>query len=293
MAAQAAGVGVRALQKAFRECLDTTPGAWLLQLRLRRARAALLAADDGTSVTSVAHDNGLDHLGRFARHYGEAFGEAPSETLKASLKLRAAQKRGTHPAISTGSGQGTAAGHGHPRPSSDKKAMVSIECGQIIVESSDIFAAFDRVHDILRRRQHYKRGAVILKRGLEGSALVYSHYRGGMDDARFRVDMNRVNSVLTSARGIVHSVLQKGDSRIENDLDLVTDYAALDASTRSELCVPLIIGGDVVGAINFESDIKNAFDLHDVALASALSFATVGQLETERRSGGLGLSGFI
>ena len=91
-AAKAAGVGLRSLQKAFRECLGTTPSVWLLQLRLRRARQALLAAEHGTSVASAAHDSGLHHLGRFAHHYRKEFGEAPSETLKASLKLRAAER---------------------------------------------------------------------------------------------------------------------------------------------------------------------------------------------------------
>lgn len=292
-AAQAAGVGVRSLQKAFRECLGTTPGAWLLQLRLRRARQALLAAEHGTSVASAAHDSGLHHLGRFARHYREEFGETPSETLKASLKLQAAKTKGQPRAFLSEPRLGRAEGAPNTRPSPDEKAMVSIECGQILLEGTNILAAFDKVHEVLRGRLNYKRGAVILKRGLDGRPLIYSHCRGGMDDARFRMDMNRVNSVLTSARGIVHSVLQEGRTRMENDLDFVADYTALDASIRSELCVPLISGGEVVGAINFESETKNAFDLHDMALASAISFATAGQFQTLRRNGSLGLSGLI
>ena len=109
-----------------------------------------------------------------------------------------------------------------------------------------MIVAWERVHAILSGRLNYKRGAVILKRTLDGRPLIFSHCRGGMEDDRFCADMNRVNSVLASARGIVHSVLQEGTPRIENDLDLVVDYAALDASIRSEMCVPLVIAGDRV-----------------------------------------------
>lgn len=292
-AARVAGVGLRALQLAFRKGLDTTPGTWLLNLRLRRARQLLLAAEDGTSVSSAAHDSGLHHLGRFAQHYRQQFGEAPSDTLAAALELRAVKTPRVPGKISARPGPTPSQGLAKTGPSAEEKAMISIECGQLLADGTDVFAAFDTVHTVLSRRLNYRRGAIILKRSLDGRPLIYSHCRGGMDDDRFRVDMNRVNAVLVSARGIVHSVLQEGRSRLENDLDLVVDYAALDASIKSELCVPLISGGDVVGAINFESDSKNAFDLHDLALASALSFATVGQLQAERRNGSLGLSNRI
>lgn len=75
-------LSVRALQEGFRRDLDTTPMTYLRQVRLRRAREALLAADrDTATVGAVAAGLGILHLGRFASTYREAFGEAPSETL--------------------------------------------------------------------------------------------------------------------------------------------------------------------------------------------------------------------
>ena len=55
---------------------------YLRQVRLRRAREALSAADrDTTTVRAVAVSLGLLHMGRFAAAYREVFGETPSDTL--------------------------------------------------------------------------------------------------------------------------------------------------------------------------------------------------------------------
>lgn len=75
----------RALQAGFRRDLATPPTAYLRDVRLRRAREALTAADrDATTVRAVAVGVGLLHLGRFAAAYREAFGETPSDTLNRS-----------------------------------------------------------------------------------------------------------------------------------------------------------------------------------------------------------------
>lgn len=72
----------RALQAGFRRDLAKPPMAYLREVRLRRARQALIAADpDATSVRAIAVGVGMMHLGRFATAYREAFGETPSDTL--------------------------------------------------------------------------------------------------------------------------------------------------------------------------------------------------------------------
>lgn len=79
-------LSVRALQEGFRRDLDTTPMTYLHEVRLRRARDALQAADSTvTTVGAVAVGLGLLHRGRFAAAYRAAFGESPSETLHSSV----------------------------------------------------------------------------------------------------------------------------------------------------------------------------------------------------------------
>ncbi|WP_141005662.1 helix-turn-helix domain-containing protein [Nocardioides humi] len=81
--ATAAGVGVRALEVAFRRDLGTTPHAFLQRVRLEKARQELLAAggNPGTTVTAVAVRWGFSNVGRFAGLYQQHFGVLPSQTL--------------------------------------------------------------------------------------------------------------------------------------------------------------------------------------------------------------------
>ncbi len=88
--ADAAGVGVRALQAAFRAQIGESPVAYVRRARLERARALLIEADraDGDTVTDVALRSGFAHTGRFAADYRARYGEAPSATLRARRSRR-------------------------------------------------------------------------------------------------------------------------------------------------------------------------------------------------------------
>lgn len=78
---RASGVSRRALHAAFRHFRETTPLAYLHEVRLCRAREMLLTGQ-ADSVTRAAEESGLRHLGRFAREYAVRFGERPSETMR-------------------------------------------------------------------------------------------------------------------------------------------------------------------------------------------------------------------
>jgi AraC-like DNA-binding protein len=85
--AAAARVSVRTLQHDFRHHLQTTPLAYLRQVRLAHAHADLVRnARTGaqTTVTEVATRWGFTHLGRFAGLYKETYGGSPSSTLYGS-----------------------------------------------------------------------------------------------------------------------------------------------------------------------------------------------------------------
>jgi AraC-like DNA-binding protein len=80
---RAAGVSERTLEYAFKEIMGLAPMAYLIPVRLHRARRALLAATHGsTTVAAVALDWGFWHFGEFSRAYRECFGELPSDTLR-------------------------------------------------------------------------------------------------------------------------------------------------------------------------------------------------------------------
>lgn len=79
-----AGMSARALQRGFQEHVGCSPMDYLRDIRLKRARDALSAADPSSelTVTQVALEAGFMHLGRFSVQYRRRFGESPSETLR-------------------------------------------------------------------------------------------------------------------------------------------------------------------------------------------------------------------
>jgi AraC-like DNA-binding protein len=84
-----AGVGIRTVQRCFREYFDLSITDYLKTVRLDSACRELVAADSTEeSVTAIALRNGFTHLGRFSVAYHVRFGEPPSETLVASQSAK-------------------------------------------------------------------------------------------------------------------------------------------------------------------------------------------------------------
>lgn len=79
----AARVSERRLRHAFTAEFDTPPSRVLRVWALAEARRRL-SEPRATSVTSVALDLGFEHLGRFAGHYRDVYGESPSTTFRSA-----------------------------------------------------------------------------------------------------------------------------------------------------------------------------------------------------------------
>ncbi|MDB5641766.1 MAG: AraC family transcriptional regulator, partial [Hyphomicrobiales bacterium] len=85
---QAAGCSLRNLQLLFRKDYGRTITERLRDLRLEAARERLLCGRGDDTVTIVALESGFSHLSDFARHYRDAFGEAPSQTAQHARAVR-------------------------------------------------------------------------------------------------------------------------------------------------------------------------------------------------------------
>jgi AraC-like DNA-binding protein len=76
-------VSVRTLQYGFRQHLQTTPMAYLRDVRLRLAHQDLLDAEPSTdTVTSICYRWGFTNGGRFTAVHTARYGESPSVTLR-------------------------------------------------------------------------------------------------------------------------------------------------------------------------------------------------------------------
>lgn len=73
----------RSLFYLFQRTYGISPMTYVNRVRLRYARAMLSNPTPQTSVTTVGFSCGFSNMGHFARKYSEAFGEKPSDTLKA------------------------------------------------------------------------------------------------------------------------------------------------------------------------------------------------------------------
>ncbi|TCK26604.1 helix-turn-helix transcriptional regulator [Pseudonocardia endophytica] len=82
--AQAARIGPRGLQHAFRKHRGCAPTEYLRQVRMDYAHQELLAADPshGDTVAAIAARWGFLHAGRFSIGYRSMYGRSPSDTLR-------------------------------------------------------------------------------------------------------------------------------------------------------------------------------------------------------------------
>jgi AraC-like DNA-binding protein len=78
----ASGVPGRTLLAHFKDWRGVSPMRHLRNVRLARARQALLRASPDENVTEIAMSLGFTHMGRFSLEYRRHFGESPSQTLE-------------------------------------------------------------------------------------------------------------------------------------------------------------------------------------------------------------------
>lgn len=76
---------------------------------------------------------------------------------------------------------------------------------------------------------------------------------------------------LLATEGIVGQVVRTGEPLTVPDVEYFKGYVAIDPETRSELAVPMLISGKVIGVLNVESHEFNAFTARDVRIASSLA----------------------
>jgi len=84
------------------------------------------------------------------------------------------------------------------------------------------------------------------------------------------------------AGGVIGRVIRKRAPQVVADVSRDPDYHADVAGTCSEMAVPLIDAGEVVGVIDFQSEREDAFDLDDVAAAEAVAEFLVVALRNAR-----------
>lgn len=120
---------------------------------------------------------------------------------------------------------------------------------------------------ISTRLKHYHAGIFLLDNTNTYAILLASNSEGGQKM------LARGHRLKVGEQGIVGFVTSRGDPRIA--LDVGQDAAFFNnpdlPDTRSELALPLKIGGVIIGALDIQSTEENAFSQEDVAVLSILA----------------------
>ena len=93
----------------------------------------------------------------------------------------------------------------------------------------------------------------------------------------------KIGHILENGEGITGYVIRTRKTYLTNDVSQDLNYTNLSipVQTQSELCVPILKDGEVVGTLNVESDRQNAFDADDVltleAVASQIAVSMTNQ----------------
>ena len=128
--------------------------------------------------------------------------------------------------------------------------------------------------DTIQSRMSYTYVAVVV---LDNEGMLVGRWAG-----RRGVDRRAAGRTQGPARGIIGRALRKRSPQVVPDVMADPDYHPDVEGTRSEMVIPLLENGEVVGALDFQSEQPTAFDLDDVAVGETLAEFLVVALRNAR-----------
>lgn len=142
------------------------------------------------------------------------------------------------------------------------------EVAAACVEETEEDALIERVTRIIGQNLYSDHFGVMLLDKQEGVLRLHPSYQG------LPVAQGHIEVPL--GEGISGDVAQTGHSRLIPDINQTPEYIQSSPGMRSELCVPLMIGENIIGVINAESKYVDAFNQDDERLLVTLA----GQIST-------------
>jgi len=131
---------------------------------------------------------------------------------------------------------------------------------------------------VSKRFDYYHAGIFLLDEGKEFAILRAANSEGG------KKMLNRQHKLKLDAKSIVGFVTSRGEPRIA--LDVGADAVFFNnpdlPDTRSEMALPLRVGGNVIGALDVQSTQPNAFTEEDVSILSTLADQIAIAIENAR-----------
>jgi serine phosphatase RsbU (regulator of sigma subunit) len=165
-----------------------------------------------------------------------------------------------------------------PTLSPEAKYRLLLKLSQEIGRTLDLQEVLGYLLESVRTAVAYDAaGVFVLNRSVQlgqdtGGLMIAGMAAVGFDDTPRDED-----PMLRRGGGIIGHVIATGQTVIAPDVRLNPNYVEGRSGTRSEIAVPIVSAGDVIGALNLESDTLDAFSEADVeyleffAVAAAIS----------------------
>jgi len=116
----------------------------------------------------------------------------------------------------------------------------------------------DAVQILKKEREHYNWVGIYL---VEGDTLVLHNYIGKPTE----------HTHIPIGKGVCGVAVAEGANQIVGDVTRLDNYLACSVETRAEIVVLIRRGMDILGQIDIDSDIENAFTKEDEALLSRVA----------------------
>lgn len=166
--------------------------------------------------------------------------------------------------------------------STEKKYRMMLSISNKISGTLDLETMLTQLLDMLQEFIDYNAGGIfILNREEFLPGLVRSQgLIAGMAARGFDSRPPENDPMLTMGKGIIGHVIRTGESYIASDVQKDPNYIAGREKTQSEIAIPIFLNLKIIGALNLESDQRNAFS--EDSLETLRFFADVAGLSLEK-----------
>ena len=158
------------------------------------------------------------------------------------------------------------ANHNNERRAKQFEAIAQV--ARAISSIQDLDSILPRITQVISEQfGHYHTGIFLLDENREFAILRAANSEGG------RSMLKNMHKLLVGQTGIVGYVTATGQPRIV--LDVGADAVYFDnpflPNTHSEIALPLLIAGQIIGALDVQSETSNAFTEDDIEVLSTLA----------------------
>jgi GAF domain-containing protein len=150
--------------------------------------------------------------------------------------------------------------------------------GRTLAASGPQPAALQAVMDLLTGPFGYSHGSIYLGEALGGSPT----------ELRMGAAHGYAEPIPTfdGSRGVIGRVIRTGVPTLVPDVNVDPDYVGAASALRSEICVPLFAGDELLGIVNVESD-RVVLDEHDLDIVRLVADRLAAALALARERRGL------